>query len=226
MAAKDIADLKTEVSTNFPNNTAKFISPTRQRSVFNDVIDSYVNTVDTTAQEINSDLNVIGSLTVNSQPVVYGITTYISQASTATSQLPGATDTPLLIAFGTGVVTAAVTTATGGTITFNETGTYFVEARFRVGRAGSAAWARLVITQSTNGAYVDSISASLLDDANSSAMVVHSGFHDMTATDTMTFHIIRDSAGDNDGGLYLFNPALVGVPNVPTAYLSIQKVEV
>lgn len=148
------------------------------------------------------------------------------------TQNPSGLDTPLQVIFGaTDSFSASVsvlgaanaTPANRGKINFLGTGQFFIEMTLNFGRTGSAGASKIIILFKENGVAVASESVVLLADADSSAVYTSAVMADITGATTWTFEIIRDSSGDNSGGLVGFNPVLAGVPNAPSARLKIWK---
>lgn len=181
--------------------------------------------------------NVAGSLLTRAQMdarfVQIGASlTKLIDVSYNTDQNPAGLDTPLQIIWGaTDVFTASVnvlgaanaTPANRGKINFLATGQFFIQLALNFGRTGSAGASKVIILFKENGVAVASEAVALLADADSSAVYTSSAMADIVGANTWTFEIIRDSSGDNSGGLVGFNPVLAGVPNVPSARLTIWK---
>jgi len=222
MTAKNQTDLKADVSTRFPDNTTKLISPLVTRAQFDDVVDSYINTVDVNPQDVAGPVNFLDSAAVLGEKVLNGAFDSLT-AKSLSNQVPSATDTPLQVEFGAAQTNPDVTLTVGGRITFVTSGLYAATTVYRCGRGGASAAARLIIAYKINGNWVGSITATLLDTSDEAVSVTQTGFWNMTAGDYVDVFIIRDSSGNNDGGLYSFNPTLAGVPDVPSASTVIQK---
>jgi len=158
--------------------------------------------------------------------------TNLISVSYDTTQNPSALDTPLQVIFGaTDAFSASVnvlgaanaTPANRGKINFLGTGQFFIQMVLTFGRTGATGASKVIILFKENGVAVASETVVLLADADSSAVYTSSAMADIVGANTWTFEIIRDSSGDNSGGLVGFNPALAGVPNVPSASLKIWK---
>ncbi len=219
---KNTSDLKTDIDTRFPDNTTRLINPTVTRAELYDMVDSALNKEDTSAQTINSDLDVIGALTVGSVPVLTSAYVALNAQSTST-QNPSATDTIHQIEFGPAQSNSDITLTVGGRITYVTGGLYQATTIFRCGRSGSTSAAKLVIGYKINNVWASAITCTLLDTSDEVVSVTSSGFYEMSAGDYVDVYIIRDSTGNNDGGLYPFDPTLAGVPNVPSASTIIRK---
>jgi hypothetical protein len=199
------------------------INPLVTRAQFDDVIDSYLNNTTTGSQTINGPVNFLGSTTtIGGNKILNGAFTSLD-AKSYRNQIPSTTDTPLQIEFGAAQTNFNVTLTVGGRITFVTTGLYAATTIYRLGRSGSAAAANLVLGYKINGTWADVITTTLLDTSDSTVSITQTGLWNMNAGDYVDVYIIRDSSGNNDGGLYSFNPVLSGVPNVPSASTIIQK---
>jgi len=158
--------------------------------------------------------------------------TKLIDVSFDTTQNPSALDTPLQVIFGaTDAFSASVnvlgaanaTPANRGKINFLGAGQFFIHMVLNFGRTGATDTSKVIILFKENGVAVASASVVLLADADSSVCYTSSVLADITGATTWTFEIIRDSSGDNSGGLVGFNPVLAGVPNVPSSRLAIWK---
>lgn len=222
MTAKTTTSIKADILTNFPDNSTGLITPAITRSELNDIADSYLNISNTGSQDVTGPVNFIDTITVDGQKIFNGA--YIAlDASSTTTQNPSATDTPLKITFGAAQTNTDVSIDAAGKITYNTTGCYYAATYYRLGRSGSTAAAKLIIAYKVNGSWVGSASCSLIDTSDETVFLTFGGFYNMVAGDYVEVYIIRDSTGNNDGGLYAFTPALAGVPAIPSARTVISK---
>ncbi len=148
---------------------------------------------------------------------------FISAASTATSQQPGATDTPLQIEFGPFQATTQFDLSVGGVITCNISGQYDFQLIFHVGRTGSAGFSEIFIRELINGSQVGQSAFTLIDDDDTVVPLEFFSHLSLVATDVVTFEVVRDSNGGNSGGLFEGDPTLGDWNDAPTASLIISQ---
>ena len=143
---------------------------------------------------------------VNTERVLRG-------SSTASTQNPTGTDSALQIEFGIAQNSASdpVMIDALGNITFNDAGSYFALIDFQFGRTGASGTSILFGRFLADGAQVfNSVEARLENANNLSPVEFHLEFPTIAATTVFTFEIIRDSTGNDSGGL-------VGSGSLPTA---------
>ena len=225
MTVKNRAQLTADKNAAFPSNLVKAITALILRGQQQDIIDSVLLSLNPTPQISSSDFVFNGNFSAPFIAEKY--TLVLSATSVASAQQPAAVDTPLQIEFGPAQFTNSdpVKISALGAITFNQSGKYFIELSFQYGRNSGAGGDNVHIVTSFlyNAAYVAAISQGGLTDLDTQISFSSSSFMYPTAGDVMTFNILRDSSGQNSGGLLLFNPVLAGVPNVPTASIKIYR---
>ena len=151
----------------------------------------------------------------------------VIQTSSQNGQDTAGLDTPLQVSFGTGVGTISdpVMTSTGGDITFNEVGTYFVNATGAVSRIGSSGGVAVFLFRALlDGVQFGSVGAVLLDTPGLTSPEILTFPLVITSPGTvLTFEVLRDSSGVNFGGLY---PTLTSSSwdDAPSTTLSIWKI--
>jgi hypothetical protein len=128
------------------------------------------------------------------------------RAEDFTSQNPVGLDNPLQIKFGAGASNDDVTIAADGSITFNTTGTYFLELYGRFGRTTSAGVAILLARYLLNGVQVGNTLASKLSDGDFTVPVRVSTLVTLPAGSVLTVEVMKDSAGIDNGGLEPLTP--------------------
>lgn len=145
--------------------------------------------------------------------------------SSASTQEPTATDTPLQIEFGTMQSSSNVTLSADGSVTFTTEGEYHVSTLMHFGRSGGGGEAELFIRKLINGVVSGSVEHVTLDDT--SFAFPHGVFQKQhfNQGDVLTYEIMRDSAGNNSGGLFARIPTLAGWNTAPTASITIIKHE-
>ena len=159
---------------------------------------------------------------VANKPTTSGYQVALSSFSSV-NQNPSAVNTPLTIVFGAAQTTTHVSMSAGGILTFNTPGDYLITTFFRFGRYTSAGNAVVLNRILKNGAQILNSSGTLLD-ANTQITPFSSSIPmQMAATDTLSFEVVRDSAGTNDGGLFVISPTAPGWNIVPSATVVVSK---
>lgn len=141
-----------------------------------------------------------------------------------TAQNPTLVDTPLQVTFGAaqGSMSDPVMIDAAGAITFNEAGRYAVTFTFSFGRTGGAGTSEVLLRFLTDG--VESFSFhTKLDSADITIPIQFVGDTQVTAGSVTTVEIMRDSTGNNSGGLLPFTPALGTWGPSPSASVYISK---
>lgn len=224
MTAKTTFDIKNDIIANFPDNIVKAITASVTRSELNDIADSYVNKTDSALQTVTGPVEFSSGITSGGNPVIFGLSQILYKESLV-NQIPSATDTPLQINYGAASPGPTISIAASGKITYHVTGTYYYNCKYRIGRSASTGSAHLIIAYKLNGSWVSSFDAVYLDTLDDSSTINFSGFADMTSGDEVEVFLIRDSSGNNDGGLYFFDPVLSGVPTIPSASIDLKLLE-
>lgn len=138
--------------------------------------------------------------------------TLISGFSTAASQEPTATDTPIRIEFGVAQGTGSdpLEIDATGLIKCNQSGTYFIQVYVQYGRTTSAGACDLFFAAFVNGVQTGNSSHARLDDGDTLIPSRARSNITLTAGDELEFLLTRDSAGINNGGLFDGSPNAIG----------------
>ena len=144
-------------------------------------------------------------------------------AFSSVNQNPSAVDTPLQITFGSAQTTADVSISAAGVITFNTSGNYLIDIFLRFGRSTSAGNAILLNRILKNGAQILNSNGVILSAATQTIPFSAAIPLTMAAGDTITMEVARDSAGTNDGGLFVVSPTIAGWNIVPSATVVVNK---
>ena len=162
----------------------------------------------------------------DSSVYVPSIITVLNAESTLVGQAPAAVDTPLQVRFDGPASNAYVTLSTLGVITFLQTGVYSVNIQGLFKRLGSSAGtAKVHFRGLLNGMPVGPTQAVDLNVVGVGIPYERSILLDIaTAGTTLTFEIVRDSAGVNGGGLYQELTTLPSWGDVPSAAILINKI--
>lgn len=158
------------------------------------------------------------------KPTSVGYKQLLTSSSTAGSQLPSTTNTPLQIEFGTGATTADATLNVAGLLTFHTPGQYIISTFLRFGRTGGAGQAIVFNRFLINGAQALNSNSCTLADSQVIIPFSANLLVDITTPGTtFAMEIMRDSAGINNGGLYQTLSSLVGWNNSPSATVVVYK---
>jgi len=154
------------------------------------------------------------------------LTTSILNRSETIDQNPSTTDTPLQITFGAAHNTTEFDISAAGAITCNVTGSYIIRFNFRFARTSGTGTAILVGRYLLDGVEAASPITCELTGAGDVVPYSVSVPAQLTAGQVLTVELLRDSSGNDDGGLASFNPTLAGWGTVGSALVSIDKMRV
>ena len=144
-------------------------------------------------------------------------------AFSSVNQNPSAVDTPLQITFGSAQTTSDVSISSAGVITFNTSGNYLIDIFLRFGRSTSTGNAIVLNRILKNGAQILNSNGVILSAATQTIPFSAAIPLTMSAGDTITMQVARDSAGTNDGGLFVVSPTIAGWNIVPSATVVVNK---
>jgi hypothetical protein len=155
----------------------------------------------------------------------FGATLVLSAESTI-NQVPSELDTPLQVTFGAAQGTGAspVQLLSNGSIVFNQAGLYLFNGFANFERQGSSGGVTVTLFRALkNGIQILPTKGVEL---NTTGVMIP---YELTipfnaeAGDILTWEIMRDSSGVNQGGLYI-HTSLGGWSNVPSADVAIWKI--
>lgn len=152
--------------------------------------------------------------------------TNVLSATSYVSQTPSALDTPLQVKFGAaqGTATDPVMIDALGNITFNQAGTYVFNGYATVERQGSSGGVAVLLFRSLiDGVQVGTIKG--FDIGTTQLMIPYEVTVPMkitTAGTVLTWEILRDSSGVNQGGLFSHTTSS-SWDNVPSTHFDIYK---
>ena len=144
-------------------------------------------------------------------------------SSTAATQEPIGTDSPIQIEFGVAQSGDNASIDSLGNITILTSGEYHFDTLLHFGRIGGTGESELFGRTLVNGIQLEpSIHAKLTD---AETVFPHKSFNKnyFNAGDVITFEVYRDSGGNNSGGLFAYIPNLAGWDVAPTASISVIK---
>ena len=148
----------------------------------------------------------------------------LSSSSTA-NQEPSGLDTVLQVTFGaaSGTPSDPVQLAADGTITFNEAGLYLFNGFGNFERQGPSGGVSVTLFRALiNGSQVGVIKAVELDSTGVMIPYEVTTPIQANAADTLTWEILRDSSGVDQGGLYT-HTTLSAWDDVPSASINIYR---
>jgi len=154
--------------------------------------------------------------------------TNVLNASGTDNQVPSGLDTLLQVQFGTaqGTIADPVMVDGLGNVTFNESGIYLINGYASFERQGSSSGSAVIAFRTLiNG--VQAGATKVVELRQTETIIPYDLTIPINATagDVLTWEIMRDSSGVDQGGLYS-HTLLGGWSNVPSATLSIYKIGV
>lgn len=154
-----------------------------------------------------------------------GIERLLDGLSVAASQEPSGTDTPLQIEFGPSQLTASdpVSITSAGVLTINEAGTYRIKVSTAVGRTGGAGTSDIYIRAVVNGAGAGQSIRFKLTSSDVYIPFSDEAWLTLPAGTEIKYEILRDSSGNNSGGLFAGNPTLAGWADNPSAAIRVER---
>ena len=152
-------------------------------------------------------------------------TTLLLNAIDLTDQLPTTLDVPIQVSFGGLQTTTDFDLSAAGDLTCNTTGTYFFTWNFRFARTSGTGTAFIVLRFTLNGSQIGNSLAAGIAGATDTFPFSLSTTLPLTAADVLKIEIVRDGAGNNDGGLKTFSPSLGTWLGAASAGMRIDKWE-
>lgn len=152
--------------------------------------------------------------------------TNVLNATDTHNQTPSGLDTPLQVTFGIaqGTGTDPVMVDVSGNITFNESGIYLFNGYSNFERQGSSGGNAVIAFRALlNGVQAGVTKMVELKDVGTGVPYDLTLPINATAGDVLTWEIMRDSSGVDQGGLYA-HTLLGGWSNVPSVSVSIYKI--
>lgn len=155
----------------------------------------------------------------------FGIETLLVGQSTAAAQNPTGLDAPMQIEFGAAQFGPSDPVMLSGTgvITFNQPGLYRVTVAGQVGRAGGAGISKLHARGLRNGVQVIPTHTYFIDNADVLQILSINNWYEVTAGFTLVYQLVRDSTGNNSGGLIKSTPSTAGWLVSPSSFLAVQR---
>ena len=149
----------------------------------------------------------------------------VLEASSFVDQIPTSLGVALQLTLGGAQATPEFSVDVLGNITCLIADQYNVRVRLVTGRrGGGAATAQIYARGLINGTPVGYSSHSIIDNADIEIPLTYSDVRNFEVGDVLTFQIIRDTDGNNSGGLYAGVPDVVGWASSPSALITIDRI--
>jgi hypothetical protein len=141
-----------------------------------------------------------------------------------TDQLPVGLGTALQVVFGAPQTTTWFDLDALGNITCLVADEYTTRIKFAVGRRGAPSGVSQIYTRALiNGVAQGFSSHAILDNPDVEIPFDFEGVGPLAVNDILTFEIIRDTDGNNSGGLYAGNPTVIDWAPSPSASLTMSR---
>ena len=147
----------------------------------------------------------------------------VLESSNFTDQGPTLIGVAYQVLFGGVSATPQWSMDAAGAATCLEADEYTIRLRTVVGRTGGAGEAQIYQRVLINGAQVGSSSQVIVDNDRIEIPLFYNQTISFNVNDVLTFEIIRDTDGNNSGGLTAGNPDVVGWNPGPSASLSLSR---
>lgn len=149
----------------------------------------------------------------------------LDAVSLAANQQPSATDSPIQLEFGAAQFSGSdpVSIDALGALTINTAGTYRIKISLAYGRTGGSGTSELYFRALVNGTQAgQSVHAKV---GGSDVYIPYSDEAWLTvpAATVITYEMIRDSSGNNSGGVFAGNPITAGWNDNPCAALRVER---
>lgn len=158
-------------------------------------------------------------------PELLNIERLFTGESVASQQYPSGLGAALQIEFGPTQVTDDMTLDSTGKLTVHTTGLYRIKVALQFGRNNGGGPASLIMFRALfDGTQVGRSLSTKLGNAKDTAYLENDEWLELPEGLEITYELIRDSSGSNNGGLLMLNSA-DGWNSSPTALIRIQKYE-
>lgn len=203
MMAKTKSEMFALIGANLPDNTSGAITPEKLREVTTQLADSMLYAA-AGVKEVE-----------------------VLRASSTVAQAPTAVDSALQLTFGAAQGTASdpVMINAAGLVTFNVAGNYAVRIKLQQGRTGSTGTSILLSRILLNGTQYGFPAAVKMENPNVIAVTESRVVLDVTAGATFSVQIMRDSSGNNSGGVDPQAATVTAWGTAPSTLLVISHLE-
>ncbi|EBW1466201.1 hypothetical protein CEA64_21990 [Salmonella enterica subsp. enterica serovar Cerro] len=201
--AKTKSEMFALIGANLPDNTSGAITPEKLREVTTQLADSMLYAA-AGVKEVE-----------------------VLRASSTVAQAPTAVDSALQLTFGAAQGTASnpVMINAAGLVTFNVAGNYAVRIKLQQGRTGSTGTSILLSRILLNGTQYGFPAAVKMENPNVIAVTESRVVLDVTAGTTFSVQIMRDSSGNNSGGVVPQAATVTAWGTAPSTLLVISHLE-
>jgi len=127
------------------------------------------------------------------------------------------------ITFGDPVTTDQFSLDAAGVITCLETDEYTFRLRFGIGREGASGESLIYLRVLLNGVQFGSSAVAIVDNERIEIPATFEGVVSLVAGDIVTFEMVRDTDGNNSGGLRAGIPSVAGWNPSPSALVTITR---
>tara|TARA_R110002020_G_scaffold62221_3_gene166802 strand:- start:2135 stop:3661 length:1527 start_codon:yes stop_codon:yes gene_type:complete len=145
----------------------------------------------------------------------------ILRGASYSAQNPAGKDTPLQIEFG---AAQSPLLDVNGTFTPAEDGQYRVKFFLQYGRSGSGNVSWMLFYLELDGLQIGDTALAKLDGANDDVPAEFNFAIDMTAGQELKAYVLRDSQGNNSGGLISETPT-IAINDIPSAVITIERIK-
>lgn len=147
----------------------------------------------------------------------------VLSAGSLVDQEPTGLGVALQISFGAAQTTTEFDLSAAGDIECLVADEYTIRCKFTAGRDGAAGESQLYVRGLVNGTQVGDSSHVIVDDQRIEIPFDIEFTLSLTAGDVVTFEIIRDTDGNDSGGLTAGNPEVAGWNGSPSARIQITR---
>jgi hypothetical protein len=149
----------------------------------------------------------------------------LAGSSLAASQEPLVTNSPITVEFGaaSGGINDPVQIDSLGNITFNEAGNYILRIAVHFGRSGSSGTSELRLRSVINGSQIGETVGESITSSSEVKYISVSLQSSQEIGDVLHFELMRDSSGNNSGGLFQLSVNPLDWSAAPSARILIQR---
>lgn len=148
----------------------------------------------------------------------------LNAESRVASQQPSGTDTALQITYGDTQSNSVVSLSSAGAVTFNEAGKYSIHVNAHYGREGASGVSILFFRFLLNGNPLGYPLVGKIDQADTLIPWAGTLNLELEEDDVLTTELLRDSDGNNSGGLFSTTSSVAGWGQSSCIAMNIYKV--
>lgn len=184
--------------------------------------DPVVTSLGDMTQGIGHDLVPVDSASPSGQQDVVEIN--VLSAASYVDQEPVGTDAPLQLTLGPAQTTPHFDLDAAGAITVLQAGPYSFRIRMQFGRTSNPSVAIMFARLLINGVQAGDSAYSSSSNSSDSEPATFSGDIELDVGDIVSLEIVRDSQGENSGGLYAQTPTLGDWADAPSVIVNVTQV--